>query len=123
MKRKRILGWIVFVAMLGFLFLGWCTNNSTNVYESLFKTKIVEVPVVHSSPDKIFAVTKGNFSYIPLLLYNEDHPISEILATLNNFEKDHPELEITSWNIERKGRFVPDSFCFGLWVNHRPRSK
>ena len=64
-------------------------------------------------------ISVGNHSYISAgeNMYGvlEDHaPL--ILNILNEFEKTHQELEITSWNVH----WVPNK-VHGLWVNHRKK--
>jgi hypothetical protein len=70
-------------------------------------------------------ITVGNHTYIPLYIGGKPHNhASDILTDLNAFEQEHPELELTSWNIEKvQYAHGVDEYIYGLWVNHRPREK
>jgi len=75
--------------------------------------------------DLSVAVTVGNHTYIPLNIYGrpDDH-LPEILGVLDAFEKRHPDLEVTSWNLLRDQQaFTTSPYIYGIWINHRPRAK
>lgn len=68
--------------------------------------------------------TVGNHTYLPVNIYGvpADH-VQEILQILFAFEKEHPELEITSWSIEKQPDvYARDPYIFGIWLNHRPKN-
>ncbi|MBI2041692.1 MAG: hypothetical protein HYT20_01555 [Candidatus Nealsonbacteria bacterium] len=67
--------------------------------------------------------TVGNYSYIPFNVDGNpsDHAV-KILGALSAFEKAHPEIEITFWQIEKQQRaYITSSYIFGIWVTHRPK--
>jgi hypothetical protein len=68
-------------------------------------------------------ITIGNHSYLPINVYaNPDKYARAILQLLDAFEKEHPELEITSWDIERNQKAANASeYIWGVWVDHRPK--
>ncbi len=71
-------------------------------------------------------MTLGNHSWVPLHLKgsSDEHALT-ILWALREFEKAHPELEVTSWNLEKNQKTMSENSneILGLWVNHRPRQK
>lgn len=69
-------------------------------------------------------VTVGNHSYIPINVHMGsgnlvNDMVPTILNLLDNFEKKHPELEVTGWNIQQDQR--GNNNVYGLWVNHKPK--
>lgn len=74
-------------------------------------------------------VTVGNHSFIPLAIsWDKDNPMDGprcVLLALDAFEKQHPEMEVTSWQISQG--FLPEADnagkADGLWVDHRPRAQ
>lgn len=83
-------------------------------------------------------ITIGNHTYISLYIGGIPHKkVSDILIALQEFEQAHPELEVTSWNIEKhiqnictsppsiytQGQSELNYYIDGLWINHRPREK
>ncbi len=81
-------------------------------------------------------ITVGNHTYIPLLIGGlPRYKVNDILLALKEFEQEHPELEVTSWNIEKhiqnirtsapsiytQGQSELNYYIDGLWVNHRLR--
>mgnify|MGYP001585026662 CR=1 FL=1 len=70
-------------------------------------------------------VTVGNHSFIPLpIKHDKDNP-GIVLRVLDDFEKNHPDLEVTSWRISQGFLISADNAgkADGLWVDHRPRKK
>ena|SRR3989344_4916257 len=81
--------------------------------------KNVDASFINLSVIKTF----GNHSYIPMNLYDcKEGCVAAILIVLSEFEKAHPELDITSWSISDHPYLPTGVFdIYGLWVNHRPR--
>lgn len=81
------------------------------------------------SYDMSSVYTKGNFSYIPInmrLDFSGINPdprnkvIPRVINVLNAFEKSHPELEITGWELDKwedTDRVIVD----GIWVSHKAK--
>jgi len=72
-------------------------------------------------------MTLGNHSWVPLHLRGSpDEHVLEILWALREFEKAHPELEVTSWNLEEYQKTASDGSSdevLGIWVSHRSRRR
>lgn len=69
-------------------------------------------------------VTIGDSSYIRLNYRgNAESEVRPILGALDAFRRAFPDLEVTSWSLEKQRyRDDYDSFTYGIWVNHRSRS-
>jgi hypothetical protein len=67
--------------------------------------------------------TCGNHTFIyfrPLISQYSDGKQGEmkVLVAKDEFERNHPELEITGWQVES----TQSTFC-GIWVDHKPSGK
>jgi len=100
----------LFVLMLTALliFTAGCSSTKSVVTERASKI------------DLSLGTTIGNHTYLPLYLVLESEPtdqkIQDVLLTLDSFEKQHPELEVTSWSSLQHS-----SSHYGIWINHRPK--
>lgn len=78
-----------------------------------------EVAPMATEPEEI---TMGNHSWIRFdefgFGFNES-----VLYRLVRFEKDHPELELISWQFQPQVRIYekPYKYSQGIWLHHRPR--
>lgn len=69
-------------------------------------------------------VTIGDSSYIPLNIEGRTvFQVLPILGALDAFRQIHPELEVTSWSVEKdqEAHSTPATL-YGIWVNHRLRT-
>jgi len=68
--------------------------------------------------------TIGNHSYISLKLDGRaDEHIDEILKTLDEFEKSHPDQEVTDWHLlNAQDAPLVDAYVFGIFIDHKPRT-
>lgn len=82
---------------------------------------VATVPSASAEQGK--TMTVGNSSYIEVQRRGTPDSMQHIiLGLLAKFEKDHPELEVTSFNIEKQQvAHVTGSYTFGIWVRHKPR--
>lgn len=64
-----------------------------------------------------------NHTYLPLNIGGiPADNVLLILGVLDYFEEENPELEVTSWSIEKQQfTHTVGAYIFGLWVNHRPK--
>lgn len=71
--------------------------------------------------------TIGNHSYIKLHRNGTvDYYAPGFIYLLNDFEKNHPEFEVTGWRIESSqvvNEGTPENKIFGIWVDHKPKVK
>ena len=66
--------------------------------------------------DLSLGTTIGNHTYLPLAFkQTPDSHVLEILQVLDFFEKENPELEVTSWAVQQT-----ETRTKGLWINHKP---
>lgn len=114
MKSMRVLALIVFAATIGFV--SGCEINGEAAKRAM-KEKIEQARIGSLE----HALTIGNHTYIPLNFNGTPEKYTRpILNTLKFFEQEHPELEVTSWSVGERYTYT---YIYGLWVNHRPRSK
>lgn len=108
--------YFIYVALVLTTLIYGCSNNKALKEET--KTVKAEIEIDFSE-----VITVGNHSYIPLNIHDA-RPADrthDILVILDKFEKIHPELEITSWSIEKQEGVYMPGHIFGLWVNHCPK--
>jgi len=71
-------------------------------------------------------LTLGGHSWVPLYLRGspDEHALT-ILWALREFEKAHPELEVTSWSLEKNQKTTSENSneILGMWINHRPQRR
>lgn len=81
-----------------------------------------DVTVKKSQPQES-ELTIGNNSFITIAdnINPGDNP-ALILNAVKHFEDNHPQLEIISWNLEkRQTAYITSAYTYGIWVHHRPR--
>lgn len=128
MKSIRALTLIAFASTVGFV---GCDNSpKPSVLGQASPPSVMYQPDEKDLPFPIainlsVIKTLGNHSYIPMNVVGcDDECAGIILVVLNQFEKAHPELDVTSWNpVNRSSSYGTSANLSGLWVNHRPREK
>lgn len=116
MHLKKRTGFILLSALLVgiILLLTACSGEKQ-------PTALRQPPATVEQYDLSVVKTLGNHSYIPLNIRGESKDyIDEILGVLYEFERAHPELEITGWRIEeRHVSYGHGAYIDGLWVDHQ----
>lgn len=103
-----------------------CGKGEEVPQSSVFGVTETKVTTQTVSADVSKIITVGNHSYAPVDL-NEERPsnkVDEILNLLAEFEKKHPELEVTHWHIEKQqSAHTTGQKIFGIWIDHRPKKE
>lgn len=70
------------------------------------------------------ATTIGNNTYIPINKSGSpDEFVWEILGIIQNFEKEHPDLKVENWKIEKNQHaYTTSAYIMGLWIQHSPKN-
>lgn len=115
---RRILHLCLVLSLIGITLLSACEPEP--------KPTVLQPPPTSVERYDLSVVrTIGNHSYMPLNIQGTpaDH-IDEILGALQTFEKNHPELEVVGWWVEKhQVAFRTSNYIYGLWVDHRPKGK
>ncbi|MDP3956657.1 MAG: hypothetical protein Q8P97_01535 [bacterium] len=82
---------------------------------------VTAFPMANAEQGKI--MTDGNFSYIEVQRYgNPDSMQHVILGLLSKFEKDHSNLRVISYSIEKQQyAYLSSAYVSGIWVTHESR--
>jgi hypothetical protein len=93
-----------------------------------FNEKLSVIQITHSIPKTVefhmtLVDTCGNHSYAPINYDGDPADIHiEILEFLNVFEKQHPELEVYDWKIEKQqASHSANRYVYGIWIDHRSK--
>ncbi len=124
--RKVTSVMMVLIITTAVLFLVSCGGNEPGAIRTDKPSAIRTVgATLQAQYDLSVVVTVGNHSYVPLNIDGEAKDnVQNILGALDAFEKAHPELEVTSWSLlSRQASYSTYGYTYGIWVNHRPRSK
>lgn len=125
---------VAIVGILAALAIPFIRQASTSAPQPQSAIKFEEVKgALTASYDMKAVETVGNHSWMPLYIGTDTskrYPLPSeyrafILSALLAFEKEHPELEVTNWKIERdQGNSMPDTGSpkiYGLWIDHEPK--
>lgn len=110
---KKVILLMVLVLVVG------CGMNITGPSVLVEKTSVQ----TEQSFNLDVVITVGNHSYIPINARQIEVLSTKLVPTILNlldaFEKKHPNLEVTGWDLLQSQ--ADSSSVYGLWVDHKPK--
>ena len=116
---RQLLGCVAVLVVLG---LSGCEKWDQK--PSAFSPAIAPTVQTTESFNLTVAVTTGNHTYIPINRFGDPAEyVHNILGLVEAFEQKHPELEVTSFQMEKnQSGYATSAFIYGLWLHHRPKA-